>query len=65
VERSEGASRVHAEISKSPGGYVLKDLDSRNGTIFQGEAMIPYKEYPLSEGNVFKIVKGSYTFHMG
>lgn len=65
VERSEGASRVHAEISRSPGGYVLKDLDSRNGTIFQGEAMIPYKEYPLSEGTVFKIVKGSYTFHMG
>ncbi|WP_340007260.1 DUF6382 domain-containing protein [Paenibacillus sp. FSL K6-0276] len=65
VERSEGASRVHAEISRSSGGYVLKDLDSRNGTIFQGEVMIPYKEYPLSEGTVFKIVKGSYTFHMG
>lgn len=65
VERSEGASRVHAEISRSPSGYVLKDLDSRNGTLFQGEAMIPYKEYPLSEGTVFKIIKGSYTFHMG
>ncbi|MDH6374088.1 hypothetical protein M2444_005932 [Paenibacillus sp. PastF-3] len=64
VEKSEGASRVHAEISRSPSGYVLKDLDSRNGTFFQGEAMIPYKEYPLSEGTVFKIVKGSYTFHM-
>ncbi|WP_339317058.1 DUF6382 domain-containing protein [Paenibacillus sp. FSL R10-2734] len=65
VERSEGASRVHVEISRSPDGYVLKDLDSRNGTFFQGEAMIPYKEYPLTEGAVFKIVKGSYTFHMG
>lgn len=65
VERSEGASRVHAEISRSPSGYILKDLDSRNGTLFQGEAMIPYKEYPLSEGTVFKIVKGRYTFHMG
>lgn len=63
VERSEGASRVHAEISRSQGGYVLKDLDSRNGTLYQGEAMIPYKEYPLTEGTVFKIVKGSYTFH--
>jgi hypothetical protein len=63
VESSEGASRVHAEISRGPGGYVLKDLDSRNGTLFQGEAMIPYKEYPLTEGTVFKIVKGSYTFY--
>ncbi|MHA6531169.1 DUF6382 domain-containing protein [Paenibacillus sp. BAC0078] len=63
VEKSEGASRVHAEILKGPGGYILKDLDSRNGTLFQGEAMIPYKEYPLTEGTVFTIVKGCYTFH--
>ncbi|AWV32167.1 DUF6382 domain-containing protein [Paenibacillus sp. FSL H7-0716] len=63
VERSEGASRVHAEISRSTSGYILKDLDSRNGTLFQGEAMVPYKEYPLTEGTTFKIIKGSYTFH--
>ncbi len=63
VERSEGTSRVHAEISRCQGGYILKDLDSRNGTIYQGEPMIPYKEYPLTEGAAFKIVKGSYTFH--
>lgn len=62
VEKSEGASRVHAEISRSPAGYILKDLDSRNGTLYQGEPMIPYKEYPLSEGSVFTIVKGCYTF---
>lgn len=63
IERSDGASRVHAEISKSTGGYVLKDLDSRNGTFLQGEAMIPYKEYRLEEGDTFTIVKGCYTFH--
>ncbi|MRN51797.1 FHA domain-containing protein [Paenibacillus sp. LC-T2] len=62
VEVSEGASRVHAEISRSPEGYIIKDLDSRNGTFFQGEAMIPYKEYPLTEGAAFMIVKGKYTF---
>ncbi|MFF2017595.1 DUF6382 domain-containing protein [Paenibacillus sp. NPDC058177] len=63
VEKSEGTSRVHAEILKSPTGYVIKDLDSRNGTLLQGEAMIPYKEYPLMEGTVFTIVKGNYIFH--
>ncbi|WP_151732990.1 DUF6382 domain-containing protein ['Paenibacillus yunnanensis' Narsing Rao et al. 2020] len=62
VEKSEGASRVHAEISRGPEGYVLKDLDSRNGTLFQGEAMVPYKEYLLHDGTVFSIVKGRYTF---
>ncbi|WP_150265710.1 DUF6382 domain-containing protein [Paenibacillus tepidiphilus] len=64
VEKSEGASRVHAEISRGPAGYVLKDLDSRNGTLYQGEAMVPYKEYPLSDGTVFSIVKGRYTFRL-
>lgn len=63
VEKSEGASRVHAEISRSQAGYILKDLDSRNGTLLEGEVMIPYKEYPLSEGTVFTIIKGCYTFH--
>lgn len=63
VEKSEGASRVHAEISRSSGGYILKDLDSRNGTLLAGEVMIPYKEYPLTEGTEFTIVKGCYTFH--
>lgn len=62
IEPSEGASRVHAEIFKSQNGYILKDLDSRNGTLYQGEAMVPYKEYPLTEGAVFTIVKGCYTF---
>ncbi|MNE98049.1 FHA domain protein [compost metagenome] len=62
VEKSEGASRVHAEISRGPAGYIIKDLDSRNGTLYQGNPMIPYKEYPLTEGSVFTIIKGSYTF---
>jgi len=62
IEPSEGVSRVHAEVSRTAGGYVLKDLDSRNGTFFRGEPMIPYKEYPLAEGDVFTIIKGDYTF---
>lgn len=62
VEASEGASRVHVEISRGAGGYILKDLDSRNGTFLAGEPMVPYKEYPLTEGAVFTIVKGTYTF---
>lgn len=63
MESSEGASRVHAEIFRSGGGYVLKDLDSRNGTRFRGEVMVPYKEYPLTDGDAFTIIKGNYTFH--
>lgn len=62
IEHGEGASRVHAEILRSARGYVLKDLDSRNGTRFKGEPMIPYKEYPLKDGDDFRIVNGNYVF---
>ncbi|SET95274.1 DUF6382 domain-containing protein [Paenibacillus sp. NFR01] len=62
VENSEGASRVHVEISRGTDGFILKDLDSRNGTIYQGEVMVPYKEYPLTDGVQFSIIKGRYIF---
>ncbi|WP_379132481.1 DUF6382 domain-containing protein [Paenibacillus sp. sgz500958] len=62
IEQSEGVSRVHAEISKGKEGYILKDLDSRNGTLLKGEPMVPYKEYLLEDGDVFTIVKGNYIF---
>lgn len=62
VENSEGASRVHVEISRGTDGFILKDLDSRNGTIYQGEVMVPYKEYPLTDGAQFSIIKGRYIF---
>ncbi|WP_310550915.1 DUF6382 domain-containing protein [Paenibacillus glufosinatiresistens] len=65
MEDTEGASRVHAELSRSGGTYVLKDLDSRNGTRLGDEPLIPYKEYPLQEGDVFTIAGGRYLFRAG
>lgn len=34
--RAGGVSRQHAELDRSPDGYLLRDLDSRNGTTFGG-----------------------------
>ncbi|MWV44401.1 FHA domain-containing protein [Paenibacillus sp. HJL G12] len=63
VEISMGASRAHVELSRTKdGGYLIKDLGSKNGTRLKGETMIPYKEYPLHDGDEFIIVKGTYTF---
>nr|WP_106766703.1 FHA domain-containing protein [Paenibacillus faecalis] len=42
---------------------MIKDLGSKNGTILKGEPMVPYKEYPLQEGDTFLIAGGKYTFH--
>ena len=34
--RAGGVSRQHAEIERADGGFVLRDLDSRNGTSLSG-----------------------------
>lgn len=63
IENSVGASRAHVELSRTEdGGYQIKDLGSKNGTRLMGEMLVPYKEYPLHDGDRFIIVKGAYTF---
>ncbi|MCM3783587.1 FHA domain-containing protein [Neobacillus mesonae] len=64
VEEGTGTSRAHVEISKSKAGYAIKDLNSMNGTLFQEELMVPYKEYPLQNGDSFIISKSKYTFYL-
>ncbi|MHA0857196.1 DUF6382 domain-containing protein [Paenibacillus sp. CMAA1364] len=63
VEETQGTSRAHVEISKGKDGCVIKDLGSKNGTLLNKEMMVPYKEYPLHDGDIFTIVKGEYTYH--
>ena len=36
VAEGVGTSRAHVELSRESGGYVLKDLGSRNGTMLKG-----------------------------
>lgn len=61
VAQGVGTSRAHVELSREGGEYVLKDLGSKNGTVLKGEAMVPYKEYPLLEGDAFIIAGLSFT----
>ena len=62
VAQVVGTSRAHVELTRGPDGYIIKDLGSKNGTILNGQAMVPYKEYPLQEGDSFLIAGGKYTF---
>ncbi len=64
VEETPGTSRAHVELSKGSGGYVIKDLGSKNGTLLNKEPMVSYKEYPLLDGDTFTIIKGEYTYHL-
>ncbi|GGA37388.1 DUF6382 domain-containing protein [Paenibacillus physcomitrellae] len=60
IETSPGTSRAHIEILVNERNWRIKDLGSRNGTLLNGENMVPYKDYPLSPGDEFRIAGVSY-----
>jgi hypothetical protein len=66
VEHTEGTSRSHIELSIDPvrQGHIVKDLSSTNGTVLNGEPMVPYKEYALKDGDIFKIAGVAYTYRL-
>lgn len=65
LEKSTGTSRNHVELEISDQQITIKDLSSRNGTMLKGEPIVPYKEYPLHEGDSFTIAQAVYTLRLG
>ncbi|MFS0723441.1 DUF6382 domain-containing protein [Paenibacillus sp. 1P07SE] len=65
VDASSGLSRSHLEILKEKAGYAAKDLGSRNGSLLNGESMIPYKLYQIQPGDQLQLAGSHgavYTF---
>jgi pSer/pThr/pTyr-binding forkhead associated (FHA) protein len=58
----DGVSRQHVEIVREDGVYAAKDLGSTNGTLWNGESMIPYRAYPLREGDCLTISRTELRF---
>jgi hypothetical protein len=59
-----GVSRVHAEIIKTTEGYVLKDLNSKNGLMLNELSLVPYQSYPLADGDMIRIVRNKLIFRI-
>jgi Nif-specific regulatory protein len=53
VVKDERCSRTHAEVFQSQGRWMLRDLDSRNGTVVDGKRLVT--DYPLEPGDVVRI----------
>jgi DNA-binding NtrC family response regulator len=53
VVHDERASRQHAEIFPTAGGWAIRDLDSRNGTLLDGEPVVG--DCPLEPGQTIAI----------
>ena len=45
-------SRNHFRIEKSGDGYVIIDLDSKNGTLLNGRELVKNMAYPLNAGDI-------------
>lgn len=65
-DESIGVSKHHCEFIRTPAGsFELRDLGSKNGTELQGELLIPYKLYPLKDGDKISIARSKYIFRAG
>lgn len=52
-----GVSRRHVKIQRTPNGFDVVDLGSRNGTWLNGERLEPNKPYPFASGAELRIGK--------
>ncbi|WP_432799074.1 ATPase, T2SS/T4P/T4SS family [Poriferisphaera sp. WC338] len=59
LPHDRGASRYHAEIERTAEGFVLKDLDSSNGTLIEGFKIVKVQ---LQDGCTFVVGGTQFVF---
>jgi len=62
VVRSEQVSRYHAELFFSEGHWILRDLDSRNGTAVNGQRVSG--DHQLEDGHNIVLGRTTLTYHL-
>ncbi|MEQ7052199.1 DUF6382 domain-containing protein [Paenibacillaceae sp. P-4] len=62
VEDLAGVSRVHLEIKREENDWYAVDLNSKNGSVLNGEAMTANQPYVLRDGDVIKIITTEFVF---
>jgi Nif-specific regulatory protein len=60
VVKDERCSRNHAEVFQSQGQWTLRDLDSRNGTLIDGQRV--QHDYHLQAGDIVRIGNSHLAF---
>ncbi|MEC0249142.1 FHA domain-containing protein, partial [Paenibacillus chitinolyticus] len=65
IEDVLGISRIHAQFLRTPEGYAVKDLGSRNGTFLNGGMLVPYQMVALEDGDVVRIIHTEFAFRFG
>src|SRR5690606_1164288 len=60
VVKDERCSRCHAEVFPSGGRWVLRDLESRNGTTVNGGRVAA--DHPLQPGDIIRVGSACMAF---
>ena len=59
VIRDPAVSRHHARLTRDEGGFLLRDLDSRHGTLVNGR---PVERHRLTHGDLVALGESSFLF---
>lgn len=62
VSQNRAIGKVHAEIIQRDGKYLLKDLNSRNGTYINNARIDSNKEYEIANNDKITFANSEYTF---
>ena len=57
-----GVSREHAAIINMGSNYIIRDLNSKNGTKVNGIKLVGNQDVPLNDGDVIEIPSLTITF---
>lgn len=63
VIHSTRVSKEHAEIDRRRNTWVVRDLESRNGTFVNGERVVEPRR--LRHGDVLHVANRAFSFHLG
>lgn len=60
--KNPAVGKLHAEITKEGSDYFLTDMNSRNGTIVNGEYLVPGQSAYLNNGDIICFANEEFTF---
>lgn len=63
--KNPAVGKLHAEIVRDADGYSIMDMNSRNGTMINGEKLEPSKSYRLNDGDCITIANEEFVFIEG
>ncbi len=63
--KNPAVGKLHAEITKTSEGYFISDMNTRNGTLVEGERLEPTRVYKVENGSRITFANEEFLFYEG